>query len=636
VNTPENSVPYLQATPIKVAKSTLPNLPQLSTPTNGSASNPTTTGFTANWTAVSNAQSYDVKVYNSSAALVSITNASGQSANSVAISGLNASTYYTYTVTANGDNTNYINSSASSSSSNVILPLVTPTVGIVKLASTTGFTANWIAVANASSYDVMLYDGGSYVSTSNASGQATATMIVTTTLTAGHTYTYSVTAKGNGTSSDNSTESSAGLSFIPTASKTLSQYTASEVATLKTDLIAGTADIYELVSSGGAYQFTGTNATPITLTKSVTINGHYSLPIKPVLSISNSSTATNAAIFTTVTAGLTITLSNLNCNGVNANGSGIQNFLFYGPPTTSLNVQLVIRNCYIHDFLNILGAGCIRFDAFGSGLDMQNSIVNNCNGRVILFQTTDNTLTYGNLVLKNNTFSNITTTASGTNANANSFVFQRTATGVPAKLSGVNIDHCTFVNFNSVQIGTSAPQDILSLRGGSGTHSINNCIFDNIQYGTISYTATPTLSIDNNYLAGFGTPPSTTSTRAVSNTLAVVTPTYTNAGSLDFTLTNKSSLITADGYVAGNTFGASLSPLSPPTTLNDATPLVTSCTADWSSVSNATGYIVNVYTGVSTLVNSVRVATNSATVTGLTASTSYNYKVIAIGDATTY
>ena len=488
-------------------------------------------------------------------------------------------------------------------------------------------------------YDIKLYDGASYVSTTNVSGQASASSAISASLTAGHTYTFTVTAKGNGTSSSDSNESSASWSFIPVTSKTLSQYAASEVATLKTDLIAGTADIYDLITSGGAYQFTGTNVTPITLTKSVTISGHSGLASKPVLSISNSSTGSNAAIFYTATPNLTINFSNLNCNGVNANGAGVQDFLIFGT-TAATNLQIVIRDCFIHDFLNLDGAGCVRIDGFDSGFDMQNSTLNNCNGRVFVFQSTSNTSSYGNLILKNNTFSNITTAASNLNANANSLIFQRTSSSIPAKLTGVNIDHCTFVNFNSVTNGTSTPQDLLSLRGGSGTHSITNCIFDNIQYGTISYTATPTLSIDNNYLSGFGTPPSTTSTRTVTNTLAAITPTYTNAGSLDFTLTNKSSLIAADGYVAGNTYGASLTALSAPATINAATSVTaTSFYASWSSeVTNATGYVVNVYTGA-TLAVSTRVTgagTTNTTITGLSQNTSYTYKVIAIGDATTY
>ena len=65
----------------------------------------------------------------------------------------------------------------------------------------------------------------------------------------------------------------------------------------------------------------------------------------------------------------------------------------------------------------------------------------------------------------------------------------------------------------------------------------------------------------------------------------------------------------------------------------------TSFTANWSTVANASGgYIVNVYQGAA-LVKTVPVAGQASTnviVNGLTASTAYTYKVIAVGDGLTY
>jgi hypothetical protein len=95
----------------------VPPLPILSTPVVGAATFVSETGFTANWTSVANALSYDVKVY-SGPTLISTTNASGQASESVAISGLSAFTTYDFKVTAKGDGVTYMDSPQSAASPN--------------------------------------------------------------------------------------------------------------------------------------------------------------------------------------------------------------------------------------------------------------------------------------------------------------------------------------------------------------------------------------------------------------------------------------------------------------------------------------------------------------------------------------
>ena len=95
--------------------------PKLSTPTVTSTTLVNSTGFTVNWAPVSNALSYDIKVYQNGS-LVRTSNALGQSASSVSITGLPNLLTYTYTVTAVGDVTNFSNSDASSIQK-VIMPL---------------------------------------------------------------------------------------------------------------------------------------------------------------------------------------------------------------------------------------------------------------------------------------------------------------------------------------------------------------------------------------------------------------------------------------------------------------------------------------------------------------------------------
>lgn len=90
----------------------------LTTPTVGTASAIGADGFTANWTAVSNASGYDVQVYLGSG-LVKTQNFSGQSTAGGAISGLLSGVTYTYRVVAKGDGTIYTDSEISPASSAV-------------------------------------------------------------------------------------------------------------------------------------------------------------------------------------------------------------------------------------------------------------------------------------------------------------------------------------------------------------------------------------------------------------------------------------------------------------------------------------------------------------------------------------
>lgn len=92
--------------------------PQLSTPTVGAATDITSDGFTANWSTVSNATGYDVKVY-LEGNLVGTTNFSDQTTSSGVITGLMSGMSYTYTVIAKGDVTNYNDSDPSDESSSI-------------------------------------------------------------------------------------------------------------------------------------------------------------------------------------------------------------------------------------------------------------------------------------------------------------------------------------------------------------------------------------------------------------------------------------------------------------------------------------------------------------------------------------
>ncbi|HRZ97307.1 MAG TPA: alpha/beta hydrolase fold domain-containing protein, partial [Paludibacter sp.] len=91
------------------------NTPKLATPVTGIATNITESGFTANWSPVVNAISYNILVYKGTS-LFSTTNASGQSTSSTSISGLTGGTEYTFKVAAIGNGADYADSDLSDAS----------------------------------------------------------------------------------------------------------------------------------------------------------------------------------------------------------------------------------------------------------------------------------------------------------------------------------------------------------------------------------------------------------------------------------------------------------------------------------------------------------------------------------------
>ena len=91
------------------------SLPKVATPANGSASGVEAETFLANWTPTSDANGYNVLVYNGTN-LFSKTAVTDKSASSVQISGLVSSTTYTYEVQATGDGATTGNSTPSTAS----------------------------------------------------------------------------------------------------------------------------------------------------------------------------------------------------------------------------------------------------------------------------------------------------------------------------------------------------------------------------------------------------------------------------------------------------------------------------------------------------------------------------------------
>lgn len=163
-----------------IVKSSSSVSPKLSIPAVGTASDITSSGFTANWTPVVNAQAYDVKVYQGTA-LISTNNAPGQATSSLAITGLLSGTNYTYKVAAKGNGVDFSDSDLSDAST------VFSTLGvnsIDKIVTDFG-DGTWGPIATTS------YPSGSYPSSTVNGFNLVKTYLYTGTLTCatGETHT---------------------------------------------------------------------------------------------------------------------------------------------------------------------------------------------------------------------------------------------------------------------------------------------------------------------------------------------------------------------------------------------------------------------------------------------------------------
>ena len=168
---------------------------ELPAPTVGAASSVTNTGFTANWSAVTGAIGYEVAVY-ANPVLVKTVSVTGQATTNSVISGLNSNTAYTYKVTAIADKITFGNSQPSNESAVVTTTgLSVPVVGVPSDVTSSSFTANWTSVANATGYDIIVYQNTTLLKTLNASGQSAASLSING-LQMGTTYSYKVIAKG--------------------------------------------------------------------------------------------------------------------------------------------------------------------------------------------------------------------------------------------------------------------------------------------------------------------------------------------------------------------------------------------------------------------------------------------------------
>lgn len=167
----------------------------------------------AQWTAVSNAISYDVQLYKdgfstgSHVNVLSANVASGVDFSSDISSG--GGGIYTYKVTAKGNSSLILDASASAYSNNNAV--ATPLSQVTGVNLNSSGLASWSDIANEESYEIQLYKDGNPVGTSvTKSADVTFHNFLSAMRTEGvGSYTVKVTAKGDGTTYSDGPQSSA-------------------------------------------------------------------------------------------------------------------------------------------------------------------------------------------------------------------------------------------------------------------------------------------------------------------------------------------------------------------------------------------------------------------------------------------
>jgi hypothetical protein len=256
-----------------ITRTTTPST--LVAPTIGAATAISGSGFTANWTPNdANSTGYKIFVYATVGTTTSLRNTftvDGQSTTNFAVTGIDTAKICTYKVSAIGDGGNlYLDSYLSNASASFpVARLATPVVGIATAIASSGFTANWTPVANASSYDILVYEGAVLKSTTNVIGQTSQSFAITG-LPTNVVYTYTIIAKGDGVTNFDSKESpvSASILVIPLVSLPTVTSIVTDGATLGGSIEAG-ATILERGTVWG----TATNPSTNALAEGGTIDG---------------------------------------------------------------------------------------------------------------------------------------------------------------------------------------------------------------------------------------------------------------------------------------------------------------------------------------------------------------------------
>lgn len=307
--------------------------------------------------------------------------------------------------------------------------------------------------------------------------------------------------------------------------QTSQEYTVDEIAQFETDLAAGTYDVYILTTSGGVYDFSGSN---ITIGANAVIKAADGLTERPIIMRTNNTTA-DAGIFRTQNVTINLVLEGLIFDGTVTSAEANQKVIGLRAEST---VHVDVNNCVFRNFTNINGV--FRLQGAESSMDMRNSVFHDITQRVIQPWQVD--VTYGHFNIDNCLFYNI-----------NGAVVWFRSTGSGANLAigtTLTVNHSTFHNIATNTDGVFRGRD-----NNTGEVKILNSVFTNIADTRPLTNAIKNLTVDYCYLGDTGV--GSAANDPIVTNLFSTAPVYEDAAAFNFRITNADDFIVASGEVAG-------------------------------------------------------------------------------------
>jgi hypothetical protein len=254
------------------------------------ATNISTSGFTANWAAVASVSSYDIKVYDNTLAQVGTTTNVVSGTLSLGITGLSPNTAYTYTVTAKGNGTTFLNSAESATAASFNTLQNAPTITSFTPTSAGNGATVTITGTNLTGALTVSFGGTAASIISNTATEITALVATGTSgdvsvTTAGGTITESGFVWLEAPTNITNTKTAAELGLTASSSVTVSTNGTLNVGIID---VSSTTNLNSLTATGGgkvvvnqplivAGNVTVENDAAINLTNTIAINGNLDL-----------------------------------------------------------------------------------------------------------------------------------------------------------------------------------------------------------------------------------------------------------------------------------------------------------------------------------------------------------------------
>jgi len=592
-------------------------------------------------------------------------------------SGLTANTTYYYRVKAtnlSGAQSSAWSAYQTTATTNTT-KLTTPVLTLGPIAATNqGFTAQWAAVNNASSYSVNIYQGSTLITGLTGLTGITGTTVGVTGLVSNTTYSYTVTAIGDGISYANSDESSKS-STIRTKStlKAITAFTISGVVATITEsthsitasVLYGT-DVTNLtpstitISANATYITSGARnfTSPVTYTVTaedgstqdyvVTISVLPASSIKAITaftitgqgsSVITESTHTIDVLMPSGTDRLTLAPNTISVSDAYATVSPAAGVMqdFRTAKTYTVTAQDGTIQAYTVNVRNqtSVGTSCgfIGYDYTVPGVTLAWAQTG--------FPATPYTFNIGTSQEYNLTGDAASNIKSATVCNTNSITHYELGASTAYLEIQLTTGNSSASTISSVELtgsgnSTSGPYTAGIIFSGSTMFDMNN-VLGAYQTAAFPLSSGTWAKID---IASADIPSGTKSIRIyrrIYYNSSTHTASTSSGGGTQYGDGNTIRVASLNVCVAGS--GVMATQLTAPSVAPASSISSTGFTANWSNVSNEIGYTVNVYKTLdNSLVKSVSAAANatSASISGLNAATSYYFKVIALGDGDTY